>query len=346
MWYRPKEPYEPWEIKDSDFPRHSPVEEQAKFLLNYAILAPSTFNTQPWLFLVKKNKITIYPDLSRHLKTSDKNNMLLYISLGCALKNLETAASAFGFKTRKNFINNAKSTVIKVSLTKRDKKISKPPLRSIRKRLTNRSPYLSKAIPGSLLKNISSIARKEGLSTFIVTNKTVKEKIMELVKEGDYTLWNNPKFKEEHLKWIRHNLTTKHDGMPAFSAGIPLILSFFAEFAIKNLNYAKIQSSKNKSLLSTTPYFGFILSEKHDQETWVKVGEVLEEIWLNATSLGVSLAPSAQVVVVGNLYKGLMKILKTNLRPQFFFRLGFASKPAYTSPRRKVEETLIPGENY
>lgn len=343
--FRLKEPYEPWNIKHSDFPNHGSIEQQAKFLLNYAILAPSTFNTQPWLFSIKRNIITVYPNLSRSLKTSDNENRLLYISLGCALKNLEVAAKAFGLSAVKKYVSKSGATYVEIKLEKGKKtKGSKKMLDAIKNRLTNRNTYLPNNIPKPTINKISKTAQNNGLKLIVTQNKNIKEKIKDLAEKGDLTIWNDPKFKEEHLKWIRHNLTTQHDGMPAFTVGIPLIPSLFAKFIIRRKNFVKIQARKNRFLLSSTPYFAFILSKNHSPKTWIKVGETYQEISLISAQLGIATAILAQIAEVGDLYKETMGILKTDLRPQLFFRLGFSSKPALHSPRRKAGEVLISNE--
>jgi hypothetical protein len=340
--FRPKEPYEPWNVKDSDFPKQGPIEKQAKFLLNYAVLAPSTFNTQPWLFSINKNLVAIYPDKSRRLNTSDLNNRLLYISLGCAVKNLESAANAFGFNVIKSFIKKNSVVHIEITLHKANPaRNSKTLLNSIRNRLTNRSEYLSKSVPVDTINNLVEIAKNNGLNLIVTHDRSSKKRIMELAEKGDHIVWDNPKFKEEHLKWIRHNLTVDHDGMPAFTVGIPLLPSLFAKFVIRKSNFSKIQAKKNQHLLNSTPYFAFILSKNHGIETWIKIGETFEEISLVTTQEGIATAILAQIVEVGDLYKEAMRVLKTDLRPQLFFRMGFPSKASEHSPRRSVEEVLV-----
>jgi len=39
-----------WQINEQDFPRGEDSTEKLKFLIRYAILAPSSHNTQPWKF--------------------------------------------------------------------------------------------------------------------------------------------------------------------------------------------------------------------------------------------------------------------------------------------------------
>jgi nitroreductase len=41
-----------WNVSENQFPKEGIKAEQLKFLSNYAILAPSSHNTQPWLFKI------------------------------------------------------------------------------------------------------------------------------------------------------------------------------------------------------------------------------------------------------------------------------------------------------
>ena len=58
-------PHDPWTLRESDYPARGSREEQLRFLLRYAILAPSNRNTQPWQFAVGRDQVTIHSDSSR-----------------------------------------------------------------------------------------------------------------------------------------------------------------------------------------------------------------------------------------------------------------------------------------
>src|SRR5215510_8529110 len=54
----PSEPeFQAWNVSECQFPKEGTKTEQLKFLLNYAILAPSSHNTQPWLFRIVDDNI-------------------------------------------------------------------------------------------------------------------------------------------------------------------------------------------------------------------------------------------------------------------------------------------------
>lgn len=339
--FKPKKPYEAWEIKEEDFPQKGSFEDKAKFLIQYALLAPSSFNVQPWKFQIEKDRIIIKPDFSRQLPTSDRTNRLLYIAIGCLVKNLELSANWFGFSVTKKIITNETQSEVELTLKEGVQTTDIIHPKYIKQRLSNRFPYKPNSIPQTFLKSIENITKNAGLEPLIITDNNLKKEINVIIEKGDNLIWNDYRFKEEHLRWIRNNLTNKPDGMPAFTVGIPLLPSLIAHFVIKRTNFAKTQSQKNQKLLSTTPYYFFILSKTNDIETWIRVGQALEETWLKATEKGISMTPLAQLIEIGDLYRDTMKVLKTNLRPQFFMRMGYSTKTAEHSPRRPIKDMLI-----
>lgn len=86
-----------WKINEDDFPKDGTESEKIKFLLGYAVLAPSTNNTQPWKFQVRDDELMASANLKRWLKVSDADKREIYISVGCALENFLIAARHFGF---------------------------------------------------------------------------------------------------------------------------------------------------------------------------------------------------------------------------------------------------------
>jgi nitroreductase len=53
----------PWDVREADFPRTGLPAEQLRFLLHYAVLAPSGHNTQPWLFKIDGDTVELSADL-------------------------------------------------------------------------------------------------------------------------------------------------------------------------------------------------------------------------------------------------------------------------------------------
>ena len=71
--------------------------EKLRFLVGYAILAPSGHNTQPWLFGLSQEALCLYADRPRALPAVDPEDRELTISGGAALGTLRIALHHFGY---------------------------------------------------------------------------------------------------------------------------------------------------------------------------------------------------------------------------------------------------------
>ena len=64
--------------------------------LRAAILASNPHDTQPWLFKIEENAITLFADRARNLGTFDPFRREMHLGLGAAIENLVLAARGFG----------------------------------------------------------------------------------------------------------------------------------------------------------------------------------------------------------------------------------------------------------
>src|SRR5512142_3516001 len=81
------------------FPSWGDPAERLRFLLSWAVLAPSRHNTQPWLFEIEGDEVRLYADGSRALHATDPDGRELLMACGAALTNLTLAAAHFGHAT-------------------------------------------------------------------------------------------------------------------------------------------------------------------------------------------------------------------------------------------------------
>ena len=86
-----------WNVREEEYPSQGSIEEKLKFLLRYAVLAPSGPNTQPWKLSQRGSRVSVLADFSRALPKVDPNHRTLYMSNGCLLTNLLVAAEHFSF---------------------------------------------------------------------------------------------------------------------------------------------------------------------------------------------------------------------------------------------------------
>jgi len=339
----PKTPYKAWEINEKDYPLNKGLEEKVKFLINYAILAPSSHNTQPWKFEVKENIIKIFPDLKRAVAYSDRFNRELYISLGCSLANILVASNHFNFDTEVKYFSedDLRNPAISIKLTEKEelKSSIKSLFPFMARRVSNRNFYEEKKVPKNILNNILRFNDEESTKVHLICDTKIKEKIIKAVGRSVLFAFSDKLFKYELSHWVRSNYTKKHDGMPLFGFGIPGIISLFAPYVIKNMP-ARLQEKMDKDLLLHASVL-IVISSEDCKESWIKVGKIYEYIALASLGRGVSTSPMAGVVEYEETNKKLKEILDIDKRPLFFVRMGYTGKIMHNTPRRNVEEVLL-----
>src|SRR5918994_1571443 len=151
--------FQAWNVSESQFPKDRIKTEQLKFLLNYAILAPSSHNTQPWLFKIKgDNIIELYADRTRGLPLVDPVDRALIISCGAALSHLLIAIRHFGYAYKLELFpgsNNEKDLISRIIVADDERKEPNSEenalFESITKRRTNRLKFEDIELEGSLI---------------------------------------------------------------------------------------------------------------------------------------------------------------------------------------------------
>ncbi|MEI6104545.1 MAG: hypothetical protein WCP70_11425 [Methanothrix sp.] len=334
---QPEASLDAWNIKESDFPANDSREEKLTFLLNYAVLAPSSHNSQPWKFNVTNDSILVFADRSRRLQVADRDQRELYISLGCALENLIVAADHFGYNSSVAYFPGDEDLVAKVVLQpaanpsnpSRDTRL----FSAILSRQTNRNPYEPRAISESDLKTIKSLSSDEDVSIFITSDSAIKKGFQDLVVQANGIQYSDANFKSELGHWLGQGVM-----------GPTGVQAKMAQLAVVFLDVGPEQSKKDAELINSTPYLGFLSTTKNDSISSLKAGRVLERFWLTATALGVSLHPMSQALEVAETKANLIDLLPAKsgmMQVQQAFRLGYAKPATEHSPRRPLQEVLM-----
>lgn len=337
-----KEAYKCWGIKTSNYPYNGTSEEKIKFLLGYAILAPSTFNSQPWKCRIDKNQVKVFLDSERMPRKSDKTGRFGFISIGCFIENFIIAAKHFNFQvgiqlSPRPLKGLALVAVIRLSERKKQK-VQDKLFSSITRRITNRSLSINKEIEGKIIDELKHLPEKD--QKIIVLDRSSQNKLIAISIKADIEIWSDIDFRREHVSWIRNNLTRLKDGMPAFGVGIGLVPSFFARPVVLSPLWPRIQAKKNKKALSSTPNF-IVLCSKDGLEAWVRIGMLYERISLLLMASGITTAPMGQFIESDSARRKLKKLVGNGFIPQLFFRIGYPSKSTPHSPRLSVDDLLI-----
>jgi hypothetical protein len=332
----------PWQIDEADFYEIEDRQEQIRFLLRYAVLAPSSHNAQPWTFRITDEGVEVLADAGRRLPFADPHDRELRLGLGAALANLRVAAAHFGYETSVLYQPRAEESLPVALVAMRETSSPDRELArlfpSIARRHTNRQPFQPKAIEEDALSSICDFIEQYGdIIRFVVPHD--RARIAELVADGDRQLLSHDSYRNELADWMRPNESSAADGMCGDGFGIPGPLSALGPWMVRRIDFGGSIAEHDRSLAESAAGIVVITSED-DTPSLVRAGEVLEYFLLLLTSHGIQYSFLNQPVEVDGLRGQLWSMLRSSRPPQLILRIGYARPVAKAMPRRPVDSVV------
>lgn len=326
----------PWSVSPADWLPGASPERKSKFLLRWAVLAPSSHNSQPWLFHVREETVRVYADEHRWLKVCDPQRRELHLSLGCALENLLIAAEYFGFGHEVRYAGNDDGGVAAVQVTLHPGgRVSRMRglelFDAIRLRKTNHRPFDATVVPEQTLERLRRACEDPEVDLLLATDAEFRHAAQELVVRAEAEQFADRAFREELGYWI---------GQGAF--GTPWLLARLEQLAVTYLDLGRATGRRDGRIVGRSPVFGVLWARRSDRRTWLKAGQLFERLYLVATMHGLALQPVSSIVQVPATRDALAAMLPgTGAIPLQPFRLGFAEAAREHTPRRPMEEVLL-----
>ncbi len=331
---------DPWAIAPDGFAALTTPEARLRFLLGYAILAPSSHNTQPWRFRISAATLDLLADRGRALPVVDPEDRALVISCGAALGHLRVAAEALGEALRVTLLPDPS----KPDLLARIEAEGPCPvhrhalLHAITARRTTRAAFTPEPLPEALLH--ATTAATAGVTLHWRTHPADRHAIAELIAEGDRAQMSNPGFRGELAAWIHSRRAASRDGMSGAAFGMPDLLSFVGALAIRSFDMGAGQAAHDMALADGSPALVVITTPGDTPADWLAAGEALGRTVLTLTAAGLKHSYLNQPIEVPNLRPQLARLLNTTEHPQILLRTGHGPEVP-PSVRRPVAEVLV-----
>jgi hypothetical protein len=292
-------------------------------LVRYATLAPSSHNTQCWKFRIEDAAITIAPDRTRRCPAVDPDDHHLFVSLGCAAENLAQAALAHGLKALATF--DASRDALRLALDATAPATS-PLFQAIPQRQTTRAEYDGQPLAANELRLLEQAAAGNGVKLVLLTDKTMMDKVLEFVVQGNTAQMNDKAFVDELKAWIRYNgsdAVRLGDGLYGASSGNPTLPSWLGPLVFDFVFKPKSENDKYARHVRSSAGIAVFVGPSNDKAGWIEAGRAYERFALQATALGVRTAHLNQPVEVAALRPQLASFLGiAGQRPDLVIRFG------------------------
>jgi hypothetical protein len=312
-------------------------------IIDYARLAPSVHNTQPWTWHVRDEHVDLYAELSRRLVHTDPDGRDLMISCGAALHHLQVAARALGWSARVQRVPNPydKALVARVTLSAKPAVPDGPEiLDAIKRRRTDRRRFSSWPLPAERLNSLALVGNQWGANVLPVYEDDAKARLERLTKRADELQKRDPRYTEELDRWTTYWGT---QGVPV--GHIPKEATVGSADVLNRRFGGGLLD--DPEIDADAPADGMLLicTSSDDTVSRIRAGEALSAVWLQATREHMSLVPLSQALEVAETRAALQRDVLDDLAfAQLILRLGWLPldrEPLAAAARRDLDEVRV-----
>ncbi|MCB9559090.1 MAG: hypothetical protein H6709_22320 [Kofleriaceae bacterium] len=334
---------EAWDVATDEVAHDTPLPELLRTLVRYAILAPSTHNTQPWRFRVTGDAIEVWSDPGRILPRIDPTHRQLLMSCGAALFNLRIALRRHGHADDVDLLPSATHPDLLAVLrsrgpitpTERDEAL----FAAIPRRRTSRAAYLPRPVSAVIADELAHDAGAEG-AWLCRLHPHDKLAVADLVATADRKQFADPAFRDELARWLVPRGSGRRDGIPMIKKDVMTAIPLAATLLVRSFDRGGGIAAREAELATASPLLAVLGTDLDDPSDWLAAGQAMQAVLLRATSVGLSASFLNQALEEAEIRPRVGDAARRHGYPQLVLRFGVGPEVPPT-PRRPLAEVMF-----
>jgi len=327
------------------------LEGRIRHAIKAAVLAPSIYNTQPWQFRYRHDRLRLelWADRARQLAQTDPRGRQLTISCGAVLLNLNLQLQANGILPDIALLPDpGRSDLLAVimvgemavgGMSDTDRQLA---LANDRRR-TVRSPFADRDVEIGILLDLVRAAEREGAECRIIGASGRRAGVAHWTVAGQHAQEVDPAFRSELVNWTRPEGQICSDGVVAATFGRDSAANHEARFPQRDFAMGRPAPPISPSAGEETVQLLVLGTGTDNPSDWLRAGMALQRLLLTAARVGVMASYLNQSIEIAALRPRLRDEVGLSGHPQLLLRVGFPQDGAGpVSPRRPVIEVLRP----
>jgi len=301
--------------------------------------APSVHNTQPWRWRVAGATLELWAVRERQLAMTDPIGRLLTLSCGAALHHARIALAAEGWQVTVKRLPDparpdrlAQLTVAQpIEMTQAAVRL----LQTARVRHTDRRPVSDTPADPAAIDELRQVADREGAHLHVLRREEVLE-LADAATRARQVEGNDQAWAEELAYWS--------GGERSEGLGVPdqVMLSGPPQTTVPGHEFSP------KGMLPVGPghdreaVYAIIYGDEDADLAWLRSGEALSAVWLEATQRDLTVLPLSAAVEVPQTRQLIQRLLAHLGEPFLALRIGVRAdrdEPP-PSPRLPAEQTI------
>lgn len=307
-------------------------------IVDLARLAPSIHNTQPWRWRLGEGYAELSGDPERQLSVADPSGRNLVISCGAALHYFQSAAAALGWEsavTRQAAAGGDLLAHVEVAGSGGPGGPAGDEVELLRRRCTDRRRFTAWPVPEEALASLRRRATTWGARVVVVTDVVARLRLELLLTRAILDGQADRSRSGEQGAWVG---ATGDEGIPYTALpDDPEPRRVPSRFQPGRLEPDAVTVSAGDGLV----VLGGDLDEPGG---WLRTGEALSALWLEATRRGLSVVPLSQPIET-EATRGAVRrdVVADAWEPHLLLRVGWqpiGRSQLTRTPRRPLQEIL------
>ncbi len=305
-------------------------------IIDAASRAPSSHNTQPWVFRAMGSAIELWADHSRALPENDPENRELVISCGCALLNLRVAAASDGLDAHVELLPapGEQALLARVSLAEQANAslLDAHLALFIQHRRTYRQSFAPREVEPAVLDDMMAAASYEGAELHPLKTAEARSEAAKLVVKGNAAQWADQNWRRELAAWVRP--AREGDGLR-----LPMLPPALARAVINKYDLGRMVATNDLKQAESAPLLAVLSTYAETPGDWLLAGQALQRVLLVACQHGIQASYLNQPIQVAALRPAIQSMIAGGV-PQILLRAGYPRREIAPTSRRPLDKFI------
>ncbi len=322
------------------YPKKPNLLDPLAYLAACGTLAPSPFNTQPWVFYPRPAALEVYPDFSRKREMADPQYRELGISLGAAGEAMRIAAPKAGFSADleigTTISTRTPAVVVRLSPSTQ---MDAPLYPQLFTRHTNRLLSMPIPIPATEQQALLSVPLPEGVSAFAMTDAAYMEHLAKASAALEKERLGQESMLPDISRWLRadcEEATRRGDGIAL--ERLTRLNPYLEEESVGD--YWHDQPAFEERRIRSAGMMVLVCTKDDTPGDWVRAGMASLRLMLQGETQRLRHQPHNQTVRSQAHIDFVRDLFHAGGVPQMLLRFGYA--PAWgSSPRLAYQDVTL-----
>lgn len=314
-----------------------------RVVTEFAALAPSVHNTQPWRFVATPGTLQVHLDPDRRLGYLDPAGRQATISCGTAVEFARLAIRSLGINCAVQILPVLHHPTLLATLTlgaRRPTTTAEQRLiDAVPRRYTDRGDYSAEPVPASVLDEIRDAATAYGCWLRVLDRPGDRVTAITLLSDAEAAETQDEAYQAELAEWRRPN--SARDGIPVQAYTTDGDQSWTTDVPLRDFSGQESHPHPDADVPPVVERNALVLlgAAGDDRATWLRAGRALADMLLVITAAGLVSQPLGPALDIPATRFRLRQDLGLVGHPHLMLRVGYGHGRPSTG-RREVDDVL------